>query len=258
MKEITKIYIFKDVRYTKEEFNEKFGYTPDEGEMILNMLIDKASVTVVSQAGSARDYIDQQQVEQEVVNHGNRVEEDSRAAAKDSEDLIKEVQIPYSTMHEAELAGAKITVRYGLDVATMQRNNKAYLILYDVSEKTLIAIEREYNVNRTVQAGVDKVNQGITAVGDVLSYTLNDIGLPVMKSGMKLAAGIAKSASRFASKTAASGLNIAAQTQRETDYLLANDPDVIMAKRELINAKDAIKRRFGSKKTTGSNFEIKR
>jgi hypothetical protein len=258
----TDIIIYDSKKYSKESFMNTFGYTEQNVDEIVDMLVNKRLITLQkSEEEAGREVFDAATDQYAEELHGDQIqrEEELRHATNlsaKSDDVYKEVRIPYNTFFEAEQAEASIAKKYGLETSLERKGGENYVVLYNVPDATLTEISRIYRLDRVIQSGVTVIQDSLGAVSSAVDYTINSVAAPVVKVGMKVAGDTAKSVSTFAGKTLGSAVNITAQSARDTAEKLKTDPDVIMAKRELIRGKDAVLNFLGRNKHAG--FQITR
>lgn len=259
---MNKEFTFKNKRYeTVEQFAAEFDVSTEDAVSIIEALRAKGLIAdseKKSKQHKALEKAVEEIAEVAVIDQYEQQQAENKTAvmAEKSGDVYKEVRIPYATMLDATSAEQEIRSRYGIETASMRKDGKSYVVLYNVPSKICAAIEREYKVTNLVQGTIDKVTAATNVIGDITDIAVNKVAAPLTKTALKVSGKTAKSATKFLSKTLANLVSTTGDVIRETRASLSTDPDVLSAKREIISAKDSAVRTIGKLGNGGTTFEV--
>lgn len=121
-----------------------------------------------------------------------------------------------------------------------------HVIIKNLTDAEMNAINRYYmgmNVTAGIQTGMQK---SVDTLTKSIDYTAQQVITPAAQIGVKGVVSIFKSLAKVGARVGSTAITATSKGIQQTKEELLSDPDVLRATNELINAKDAVKR-----KTTG-------
>lgn len=137
------------------------------------------------------------------------------------------------------------------------RNGMAILAVKNITDAELNAINRKYTADKVVSSTVgvmDKTAEGLTKAVD---YAAKNVLTPVTSIAAKSGMSILKSLAGTVARTGATLVTAGSKGLRDTIHDIKNDPEILRANRDLIDAKDTIRRTVvGASAGTNSGIRV--
>lgn len=262
-----KIVMFAGKKFTLGEFLVHYGLDQDTEasvKIILEHLEKKGKLHYIEQkdkdAALFESVAKELELEAKIAEmeaEAERVEVYDSAKKKEGKLVYEEVEIDFPNKTIAidfyKFAQEDLKV----EAALYEEGDKYVLTMKNVSESDLAAIKRKKTIadaGKMIFNTTDKVAN--VAVGTA-AFATERVLVPTTKATVKTALGLSKSLVKTGTVVGSNLVTSTTNTTRQMVTELANDEDVLKAKKELIDAKDAIVRMFRRKPKVSADFRIK-
>lgn len=261
------LFNFKGARYSFEEFKEAYDLEDTSDEQVLEVIrilhkkgslkIDEGSKTKQQKALEKASKEESISKLADAIDAEEEQAKDFKAKQKREERLTYElIEVSYPTYSKAIEAKQLYEKNLRLNnIDIIQRGESILLAFRDITDNDLNYINRTYLADKAINATVNTVEKGIGSVTGAVDYTARKIVSPTFQIGAKASANLLKSLAHVVVKTGATVISAGSQGIKETKEAISNDPDVIRAGRELIDAKDGVMRTVTGK-TSGTSAGI--
>jgi len=258
--ENTKVSFF-GTAYTIESFAEKFcNKDKKEAKAMLEIMLRKGEAEILEVKSSVQQCFEQVAKEQEIAEAVNVLDMQDELAKDAKAQKKREGKLTYPCI---EVEFNKYTDAYNfmvycqkelrlkdVSVATTLAGTK--VIIKEITENELSAVNKYYTGLKVTAVVQDTMKSGVDAVTKTVEYASQNIIAPAAQIGIKGIASLFRSAAKVGTKIGATTITATSQSIQQTKAEIASDPDVIKAANELVNAKDALKRKtLGVKPNSG-------
>jgi hypothetical protein len=263
----TKILMFAGKKFTMEEFIKHYGMEgePDATvEILINTLKKKGKLHYIEHKDKEQELfekvgkeIDLQARIAEMEAEADAVEAYKTTKNKEGKLMYEEVEIDFPTKTYAleffEYAQKKLRVEAEL----YEQGNLYVLVLKNVAESDLAAIKRKRNFAEAGKVVINATDKFAEAAVGTAAFATEKVIAPTTKAAIKTTLGLTKSLLKTSTTVGSNLVTSTANSSRQMVTELANDSDVLKAKKELIDAKDAIVRMFRRGPKAAPDFRIK-
>jgi hypothetical protein len=258
---------FKGSLYNVQEFMEKFEMADViEAVATMQVLVDRGSAFEYKNETKEQKVFNKAIEEEEIKAAANTIDAETERAkdfraqkARDGRLVYPRIRVAYPTYTKA--TGMKGYFREKLRLKDSQmeireKNGAVYLIFYNITDAELNFINRVYASDKVINAAVNTADQTVGKITETVDYVAKKIASPALEIGARGIVGILKTVVGVASKTGATLINAGSAGIKQTAKDLKEDPDIIRARRELINGKNSVARKFSGIGGTSSGIDI--
>lgn len=253
------VLLIKGKRYNMEQFMAKFAITDaDRAIQYATMLVKKGVATVYSATSEEEELISkldediafQQMMEQlEAEEHASV--QAKRNEIKEDTDLVS-IALTFTTSAEACAAENWITALGIEDTEISMKKGAIKLIVRDITPQEYTKIATRYQLEKGINTAVNVANKTIVGTTDAINYTATKVVAPVAKIAGEAGMNLGKGLLHTGVKVGAGLVNATSKAVTETKVAMATDTELLKAKKELVDAKDAavsfFRRKLGTAK----------
>lgn len=185
------------------------------------------------------------QIEEDAVKY----DEYQANKSKEGKLVYEEIEIDFPTFKNAQEMLSYCTNKLRLKGHVKESEDIYAVVLQDVSESNLSAIKRYDLFNKAGKLMLDSTNRVSTSALDTVAFAADKIVLPTAKAGISTTLGLARTIVKTGASAGSAVISGTTKNVRTMSKELSEDEDVLRAKKDLIDAKDAVMRLFkrGSK-----------
>lgn len=250
-----------------QEFIESYGLTEESEstvEIIIEKLVKKGKLRYVETGTKEDDAFEKVAKELDLEARIAELEAEAERAESYALQKKREGKLMYEVV-EIDFPSRQLALEFfdfcnaklKLDVEVNQVGDKFVLTVYKVTEQDLSAIKRRKNF---AQAGdvvfktVDKVAESAVSA---TAFATEKVVVPTAKATLKTAIGLTKSLVKTGAQVGSTLISSTTKGTRQMAQELAQDEDVLRAKKDLIDAKDAVMRLFKRNGKSTPDIRIK-
>jgi hypothetical protein len=260
------VIFFAGKKMTIEEFMKEYDIE-GENEKTVKVILDK-----LEKKGKLRYLTDDDQgdkafksiyKELELEAKIDQIEEDAEREAQYKASKQREGRLVYEEIEvdlptEARAAEMLRYVNNKLKLAARveERDGIYTIIIANATESDVAAIKRHKLIDdagKAINQGVEKVTNTVL---DTAAFAADKVVLPATKAGLKAALGLTKTIVKTSTSASAALISGTTKNVRSMSQELKYDEDVLRAKKDLVDAKDAVMRMFKRNKFS-SDIRIK-
>lgn len=243
---------------TMPEFADKYGLDPTNTVSVIsmaNILKKRGDLTVVEHTTKEEKIVNDAMQEEAFVQVVNQI---------DAQEEAHKQYVRNQKLNEVDPINFSLDFRTSLDAMkfenwvnelgveeTAQLPDKETgaikLYISNVTPQEFTKITANYKTKNAINAGMNitsKVTQGTT---NAVNYGLSEVVAPTAKIVGEAGMNLGKGLFHTGVKTLAGLVNSGAKAYVDTKYAIATDPDCLRASRQLIEAKNTIRRGVNSK-----------
>lgn len=261
-----KLVFFAGKKMTVGEFIELYGIeeeTEQTIQIVIEKLVKKGKLRYLDQEDPGNKAMEAVQKELELEVQLAEIDEEREQletykAIKKRENALtyEEVEIDFPNKSHAEEIAEFCKSKLKLKTDLMFADGVYVLTVFGPSEADVSAIKRRKMVLDTgtvIFSTTDKVAESVV---EGTKFAADKVVLPTAKASLKAALGLTKTAVKTTTAVGSSLIAGATKESRKMAQELKQDEDVLRAKKELVDAKDAITRFFKrNKKSSGFRFK---
>lgn len=231
---------------------------------IINNLIDKGTITLIEIKDDNRKAFEDAIAESTIVQLANTQEseeeerKDAEREFKNKDKLTyKRIKLPFNSVQEAQKF--KVYVESELRIKDNKIEYEApifLLIIHNVTEDELKAIKKYYGAEKLIKKTVDIAEKNIKKVTDGINYTAKNVVNPITTIGFKSLGSIFSTMAGVVGHAGASLVTSTSSGIKKTKKEILEDPETLKATRDLIKAKDSIKKKISGGLVSGSGITI--
>lgn len=255
------VMFFAGKKITIGEFIELYDMK-DESEEAVSLILEKLEkkgkvkfLNIEEKSDEAFDAVAKELALEEKIARIEQDAEDSAvyAATKNKEGKLvyEEIEIDFPTKKQATEMLEYCETKLKLEGEITKPEDVYVVTLFDVSESDLGAIKRRGIVESAGSIIVGATNTVSAGVLDTASFATERIVVPTAKAGIKTVLGLTKTLVKTGAATSSAVISGTSKNARAMKTELAEDEDVLRAKKELVDAKDAIFRLLGKGSKSG-------
>lgn len=255
--------IIKGKKYNVQAFMEKFRISSeDQAVVYMNGMLKKGKATLPKNFQSEEELLETIDKDLELENIINKIEEEeesARTAKRNAsiEDVdVLNIRIAFDSTLEAVQAEEYINKLGIEDTEISIKSGAISLIVSGITPQEYTKIANKYQLESAIKTGVNLVGTGAKNATDAVNYVATKVVAPVAKiageAGMNLGKGLVHTGVKVGSGIVNSG----AKAVQETKVALSTDPEMLKAKKELVDAKDGLVSFFKKKMNKGSRRGI--
>jgi hypothetical protein len=243
---------------------DKFAADHTNGDFTLAMsameiMINRGDACIVKNQTPDQTILERALNEQSVIDQANGFDAEDEQHKDRKKEMKREgkarypkVEIQYTTSFKAQEAQAMYERELRLDNIDLTiRKGIPYLVFYDITDAELNFINKTYKAEKVINATMGVISSSTEKVTKGLDYTAKKIATPIFELGAKSVVSILRSGVGVLTKTGATVITATSKGVKDTYNDITTDPDIIRARRELLETKSAIKTTMGNK--TGAN-----
>lgn len=144
-----------------------------------------------------------------------------------------------------------------LDAKLEKRDGVFVLTLYNVTESDLGAIKRRKAVTKVGTSVLKTTDKVAGTAVETVNFATEKVVVPTAKAAIKASLGLGKSLVRTGAQVGSTLITSTSKQSKSMAKELSKDEDVLNAKKELIDAKDAIMRLFKGGGKSSPDVRIK-
>ena len=253
--------------YTVQQFANKYSDgNLEQAISLIEVLIKKGSAKTVEPGVAKENKAINNALTEETISALAVFIEQEEENAKDSKAEKKregrltypEVEIEYPSHMEAIQAEERYIAELRLkNTEVKSKNGRHLLVVYDITDAEMNYINRTYTVDKVVQSSIGVVNTGVEKLTGAVDYTAKNVLTPITKVGAKGVGALFKTVTSTVARTGATVITATKEGVTKTAKELREDTEVIKASRDLIDTKDAIKRKVSNIGGSGVNGGIR-
>lgn len=257
-------FLFRTKPYTYEQFAADFNINQNILVTTVEILRQQGHVTDVN-PDTRDNFIKKVEKQATTIETGKAVIMDqiqetnyNLASKRQGVPTYESVEFEFGT--QAKLNDFRTAViNLNLDSEVLLDANGFYLLrVFNITDKDLGKLSMLYKTNKAVAAGVKKAEQTTDQAVKVVDYTVKNIASPVARAGFGAGVKIAKTLTTGLFRLGAMATSEIIEGTRATAHEIKNDPNVAVAKAELIQAKNDILDRSGKNMAGTSGIRINR
>ncbi|MCY7866074.1 hypothetical protein P8918_13715 [Bacillus spizizenii] len=229
-------------------------------QIILEKLVKKGSLRVIQEEEpgmkefkSVAKEIDLEARIAQMTADAEQAEAYKTMKRKEGRLSYEEVEIDFPTMSYANEFKQYATDKLRVQAEVRQGDGVYVLVLKDVSETDLSAIKHRKNFTEAGKLIYQSTDKLADSAIQATSFATEKVVVPTFKAVNKTTLGLAKSLVKTGAQIGSSMITSGSQNARSMSSELSKDEDVLRAKKELTDAKDAMMRLFrrGGKSSPG-------
>lgn len=263
--EISDTFTFHGKDYTVDEFATAYAEGDiDKALDLANILYAKGKVIIRDNSTPEEKVFKKVQGEVDIVSQANAADQEQEAildyqAAQKREGRMTypKIELDYPSSALARIHGMKFIKELRLQEEQININStisgKIVMTISDITDAEFNAICRIYKTDKIINSAMSMATKASNTVVGGFNFGTEKIAVPTLDLGIKTGMGILRGLSKVVVKTGSTLITSAMQSAKQTASEVADDPDVLRARRELIETKDAIKRKIGNVSNSGGN-----
>lgn len=266
MVDINTVLKIKGKKYTIQEFMNKFGIQ-DEKKAInaASAMVKQGKISIVKHTTEEEEILAKTQ-EAEMINlivdQIEAEEEASKIAKREqtkAESDLVSIQLVFDTTLKAQEAQTWLESIGILDSEISIKSGEISLKIIDITPQEYTKIARKYQTEKVLDKTVNVASKAIVGTTDAINYTATKVVAPVAKIAGEAGMNLGKGLVHTSVKIGAGLVNASSNAVRDTKVAMATDPEMLKAKGELTEAKNAVMRFIRgkldkSKKRSGISF----
>ncbi len=259
-------FFFAGKKMTREEFVDKYNLQGDSFEaqqLIIEKLIKKGKIIIMDNTPPDEKMMKAPYKEFELEAKIAELECESEAYETYKHNLRKEGKLCYE---EVEIDfGARTHAFEFLDYTqrklklegrVIEKDGLFVVVLNNVSESDLTKIRTHQLANKAGEVMINGTKIASQTFINSFGYVMNVVGLPVAQATLSAGMAVAKQTLKSATQIGSTAINSAVDNSKQFANEIKNDQHILMAKKNLVDAKDALFRMM-KKKSGTSNIRIK-
>ena len=245
---------FAGRKMTMGEFLEAYGLQDESDSVamiVVEKLVKKGKLRILEPEQGANEAFKAVHKELDLEAKLAQMEEDADKAAsysalknKEGKLCYEEIELDFPTRGYANDMLAYCKKKLKLAGSIEEREGLFVVVLNDVSESDLSAIKRHNLFNKAGKLMFETTDKVAASVIDTVSFASEKVVLPVTKAGISATLGLAKTLVKTTASTGSAVISGTSKNVRAMSNELAHDEDVLRAKKDLVDAKDAVMRLF--------------
>lgn len=244
--EVAADFLFRGRPYTYETLSEEFDIKSELLVTTVDLLKQKGYITDLN-PDTREKFIKKVEKEATAIEAGKEVlmdeykEETYKIESKRKNvPTYESVEFEFGT--QAKLNDfRRVVCDLRLTSEILLDENGFYILrVFNITDKELGKLSTLYKTNKVVTAGVKKTEELTDKSVQVVDYTVKNIAAPVAKAGFGAGVKILKTLATGLFRMGAMATTEVIEGTRLTAYEIKNDPNVAVAKAELIQAKNDI------------------
>lgn len=261
------VVFFAGKKMTLGEFVEHYQLQNENEktiQIVVDRLVKKGKLRFIEQDDKSMKAFEQVSKEldleariAEMEAEADRAEEYAIQKKREGKLVYEEVEIDFPTKTLAieffEFSRDKLR----LEAEVNQVDDKFVLTLYNVTEQDLGAIKRRKNFTQAGQVVFQATDKIANTAINATQFAAEKVVVPAAKATMKTTFGLAKSLIKTGAQVGSTLITSTSQSSRSMAKELSRDEDVLKAKKELIDAKDAVMRLFRRGGKSSPDIRIK-
>lgn len=259
MVDMNTILLIKGKKYTMEAFMTKFAIT-DENKAVqyANLLVKKGKASIYSATSDEEDLISKLDEEQAFIDMMNQLEAEEHASLQAKREELKEdvdlvsIALTFKTSAEACTAENWITSIGIEDTEISMKKGAIKLIVRNITPQEYTKIATRYQLEKAINTTVDATGKALVGATDAVNYVATKVVAPTAKIAGEAGMNLGKGLFHTSVKVGAGLVNATSKAVTETKVAMATDTELLKAKKELVDAKDAavsfFRRKLGTAK----------
>ena len=250
----TQMVFFAGKKMTMEDFLKSYDLqdeTDNVAMIVVEKLIKKGKLRVIEPEQDANDAFVAVAKELDLEEKLAQMEADADKAAnyaamksKEGKLCYEEIEIDFPTRVYAQDMLAYCKKKLRLEGSIQEREGLFIVVLNDVSESDMSAIKRHNLFNKAGKMMFETTDKVAASVINTVSFASEKVVLPVTKAGISATLGLAKTLVKTTASTGSAVISGTSKNVKTMTAELACDEDVLRAKKDLTDAKDAVMRLF--------------
>lgn len=248
------VIFFAGKKMTIEEFIVLYGMENESEksiEIVLNKLEKKGKLRFLNESESEDSAFQAVAKELDLEAKLAQIEEDADRTeaykiqkAKEGKLVYEEVEIDFPTFNYAEEFREYAEKSLRLQAHIQEGDGVYVLVLKNVSESDLSAIKRRKGLAEAGKVFFRTTDKVAESALSATAFATEKVIVPTTKATIKTSLGLAKNLVKTSAQVGSSLITSTTQSARSMSAELAHDEDVLRAKKDLVDAKDAIMRLF--------------
>lgn len=257
-------FLFRTKPYTYEQFAADFNISENVLVTTVEILKQQGHITDMN-PDTREKFIRKVEKEATTIEAGKAIIMDQiqetnfkLATKRQGVPTYESVEFEFGT--QAKLNDFRTAViNLNLESEILIDENGFYLLrVFNITDKDLGKLSMLYKANKVIASGVSRAEQTTDNAVKVVDYTVKNIASPVARAGFGAGVKIAKTLTTGLFRLGAMATSEIIEGTRATAHEIKNDPNVAVAKAELIQAKNDILDRSGRNMAGTSGIRINR
>lgn len=262
-----KVVFFAGKKMTIAEFLENYGLEKESDEtiqIVIERLVKKGKLRILEQEEQSLKAFEQVHKEldleariAEMEAEADRAEAYALERKREGKLTYEEVEIDFPTKPLAIEFFEFCRNKLRLEAEVHQVDDKFVLTVYNITESELSAIKRRKNFVKAGEVVFKTTDKIADSAVSAASFAAEKVVVPAAKATLKTALGLTKSLAKTGAQVGSTLITSTTKSSRTMAKELATDEDVLKAKKDLIDAKDAVMRLFRRGGKSSPDIRIK-
>lgn len=169
------------------------------------------------------------------------------------------IEVDYPNLLKAQEQQAYFIKNLRLNPAQIEisiRVNLVVMILKDITDAEYNFVNRTYKADKMIGTTLGFMEGGVNKVTGGIDYASTRIAAPIVQIGARAGVSVFKTIATTLAKVTSSTITAASQGAKTAAHEIRHDADILRAGREIIEAKDGIKRSFNKGGSTAGGIRI--
>lgn len=261
------ILVIAGKKVTMDKFQEKYAISTMERAIELaEIMVKKGKATIYSKTTEEDSVIKALEKDEELARvlasfDDEEMAHQQRVRAQQAEDVdLTNIKLSFKTSNEAVSAEYWIN---GLGIESTEVSivkGQVSLIVRNITPVEYAKIARRYQTEKVIGNTVQLASKTITNTTNAVNYGLTNVVAPTAKIAGEAGLNLGKGVLHTGMKVGAGLVNSGSKAIEDTRVAMATDVEVLRAKKELVDAKDAalsfFRRKMNSAKKRSGIEEI--